>query len=63
MLVALGFLSAGLVALVIAPAFWARAVRMTDKRLRERLPVTEDEVRAEKGSSRPSWSRRATVLS
>jgi prefoldin subunit 5 len=62
MLVALGFLSAGLVALVIAPAFWARAVRMTDKRLRERLPVTEDEVRAEKDRIRAEAAMRIHKL-
>jgi chromosome segregation ATPase len=62
MLVALGFLSAGLVALVVAPAFWARAVRMTDKRLRERLPVSEDEVRADKDRIRAEAAVRVHKL-
>jgi hypothetical protein len=62
MLVALGFLFAGLVTLIVAPAFWARAVRMTDKRLRERLPVSEDEVRADKDRIRAEAAMRIHKL-
>jgi hypothetical protein len=62
MLVALGFLSAGLLALLVAPAFWARAVRMTDKRLRERLPVSEDEIRADKDRIRAEAALRIHKL-
>jgi hypothetical protein len=47
MFVALGFLSAVLLAFVIAPAFWARAVRLTTERIRAALPLTEREIRAE----------------
>ena len=45
MLVALGFLTATLLALTFAPAFWSRAVRLTTQRIKERLPVTETEIR------------------
>jgi hypothetical protein len=62
LLVALGFLSAGLLTLVLAPAFWARAVRMTDKRLRERLPISEDEVRADKDRIRAEAAMRIHKL-
>ena len=62
MLVVLGFLSAGLLALLVAPAFWARAVRMTDKRLRERLPVSEDEIRADKDRLRAEAAMRIHKL-
>lgn len=48
MLVALGFLAAMLLALVLAPAFWARAVRLTARRVKEAMPFTEAEIRADK---------------
>lgn len=48
LLVALGFLAASLIALLLAPAFWRRAVRLTSRRIREQLPVNEREVAAEK---------------
>ena len=38
MLVALGFLTAALLALTFAPAFWSRAVRLTTQRIKERDP-------------------------
>ncbi len=56
MLVALGFLSAALLALTIAPAFWSRAVRLTTQRIKERLPVTESEVRADKDRLRAEFA-------
>ena len=48
LLIALGFLAAALIALLLAPAFWRRAVRLTSRRIREQLPVNEREVAAEK---------------
>jgi hypothetical protein len=47
MLVALGFLIASLLALLLASAFWSRAVRLTTKRLKESMPVSEPEIRAD----------------
>jgi uncharacterized coiled-coil protein SlyX len=48
MLVALGFLAACLLALMIAPAFYSRAVRLTTRRLKESMPLSEVEIRADK---------------
>ena len=54
MLVSLGFLAATLLALLIAPAAWARAVRLTTHRIRNSLPINETEIRAEKDQLRAS---------
>ena len=56
MLVALGFLTATLLALTFAPAFWSRAVRLTTQRIKERLPVTETEIRADKDRLRAEFA-------
>ncbi len=48
MFVLLGFLCAVLLGFIVAPAFWARAVRLTTERLRATLPLTEAEIRAER---------------
>ena len=47
MFVSLGFLAAVLLGFVIAPAFWARAVRLTSERMRAALPLNEREIKAE----------------
>jgi uncharacterized coiled-coil protein SlyX len=46
MLIALGFLSALLLVLLAAPAFWSRAVRLTTRRLQQTLPLSQMEVEA-----------------
>ncbi len=56
MLVTLGFLTAALLALMFAPAFWSRAVRLTTQRIKERLPVTETEIRADKDRLRAEFA-------
>ncbi len=56
MLITLGFLAATLLALTVAPAFWARAVRLTTQRIKERLPVTETEIRADKDRLRAEFA-------
>ena len=56
MLVTLGFLTATLLSLTIAPAFWSRAVRLTTQRIKERLPVTETEIRADKDRLRAEFA-------
>ena len=56
MLVALGFLAASLVALVIAPAFWARAVRLTSNRIKDAMPLSEIEIRADKDRIRAEYA-------
>ena len=62
MLVALGFLSATLLALLIAPAFWSRAVRLTTRRLKEQLPLTDAEIRADKDRLRADYAIRVHKL-
>ena len=59
---ALGFLTATLVALLLAPAFWSRAVRLTTRRIKEQLPVTEAEVVAEKDRLRAKHALRVHQL-
>ncbi|MGH6848265.1 MAG: hypothetical protein ACREC0_12760 [Methylocella sp.] len=46
MFFALGFLVAGLIALAVAPAFWARAIRLSTRRLEMQLPLSPEEIRA-----------------
>jgi hypothetical protein len=48
LLVALGFLIASLLGLLLASAFWSRAVRLTTQRLREAMPVSESEIKADR---------------
>lgn len=48
MFVSLGFLCALLLGFVVAPAFWARAVRLTTERMRASLPLTEQEISADR---------------
>ncbi|MEO0618558.1 MAG: hypothetical protein AAFZ01_04695 [Pseudomonadota bacterium] len=52
MLIGLGFFAATLLALLVAPAAWARAVRITSHRIRSSLPINETEIRAEKDQLR-----------
>ncbi len=56
MLVALGFLASSLLALMIAPLFWARAVRLTSRRIKESMPVSEIEIRADKDRIRAEYA-------
>lgn len=56
MLVALGFLAATLLALLVAPAFWARAVRLTTGRIKDSMPLTEVEIRADKDRLRAEYA-------
>src|SRR5262249_55671894 len=46
MLVGLGFLAASLLGLLVASAFWSRAVRLTTARIKQPVPVSEQETRA-----------------
>ncbi|MEL6871654.1 MAG: hypothetical protein AAFO62_02435, partial [Pseudomonadota bacterium] len=45
----LGFLIAGTLAVLFAPVFWARAVRLTTEDLKRSIPMTEEEIAAERG--------------
>ena len=53
---ALGVLAAGLVALVIMPAVWKRAVRLTKRRIEAATPITMAEFRADKDQLRAEFA-------
>lgn len=52
MIFALGFLSAGLLALIGLPALWRRALRLTRRRLEMQLPLSPAEIVAERDQVR-----------
>lgn len=52
MLVALGFLLAGFFVVLLAPAYRARVARITGERIRAALPITEQELAADKDRMR-----------
>ena len=56
MLAAMGFTAASLLALLLAPAFWSRAVRLTNQRLRAAMPLSEHEIRADKDLLRAEFA-------
>jgi uncharacterized coiled-coil protein SlyX len=56
MFAVLGFLAASLLWLLAAPSFWARAVRLTTERMREAMPLTEAEIRADKDRMRAEYA-------
>jgi predicted nucleic acid-binding Zn-ribbon protein len=51
-----GFLSAVLLALLVAPAFRRRAVRLTERRIRATVPLTMNEIQAEKDGLRAEFA-------
>lgn len=53
---ALGLLAAGLVALIIMPAVWKRAVRLTKRRIEAATPITLAEFRADKDQLRAEFA-------
>ena len=48
----LGFLTAGFLVLLVAPAVWRRTVSVTRQRVEAKLPMTLEEIRADKDSLR-----------
>ncbi len=52
----LGFLTAGFLALVIAPAVWRRAVRLTRKRVEASVPMSLEEIQADKDRLRAEFA-------
>ncbi len=52
----LGLLVAGLLALIILPAVWRRAVRLTKKRIEAATPMTMSEFRADKDQLRAEFA-------
>lgn len=59
---ALGFLTAGFLALLVAPAFWRRAVNLTRKRVEASMPMTLDEIQADKDRMRAEFAMSARRL-
>ncbi|HTM76545.1 MAG TPA: hypothetical protein VL133_02810, partial [Devosia sp.] len=53
---ALGLLAASLVALIIMPAVWKRAVRLTKRRIEAATPITMAEFRADKDQLRAEFA-------
>lgn len=52
----LGFLSAGLIALIVAPMVWRRAVALTKKRIEASVPLTLTEIQADKDRMRAEFA-------
>jgi len=52
----LGFLCAGFLALMVAPAVWRRAVAMTRKRIEATVPLTLGEIQADKDRMRAEFA-------
>lgn len=52
----LGFLTAGFLALMVAPAIWRRAVTLTRRRLEASLPLTVNEIQADKDRMRAEFA-------
>ena len=53
---ALGLLTAGLLGLMIAPAVWRRAVRLTRTRIERSVPLTLSEIQADKDQLRAEFA-------
>ena len=56
MYVALGFLIASLLALMVAPAFWKRAVRLTRRRVEMTMPMSAADIQADKDQLRAEFA-------
>lgn len=52
----LGFLSAGFLALLVAPSIWRRAVALTRKRVEASVPLSLDEIQADKDRMRAEFA-------
>jgi chromosome segregation ATPase len=56
MVFALGFLVAGFIALAATPAFWARAIRLSTRRLEMQLPLSFEEIQASRDLLRAEFA-------
>ncbi|RUX31391.1 hypothetical protein EOA13_05220 [Mesorhizobium sp. M7A.F.Ca.US.011.01.1.1] len=52
----LGFLCAGFLALMVAPAIWRRAVALTRRRVESSIPLTQTEIQADKDRTRAEYA-------
>jgi len=62
MLALLGFLTAALLALFIAPLYRRRVARLTTQALKRSMPLTETEIRADKDRLRAEFAIRIHKL-
>jgi hypothetical protein len=62
MLVLLGVLLATLVVIIVAPAYRRRVMRLTSERIRQAVPLTEAEIRADKDRLRAQYAIRVHKL-
>src|SRR5687767_664969 len=62
MLVLLGFFIASLVWLLLASAFWSRAVRLTTERLKRSMPISESDIRADRDRLRAEHALKVHAL-
>jgi hypothetical protein len=62
MLIALGFLIASLIGVLIAPSLWSRASRLSKKRLEATLPLTLAEIEATQDQLRATYAVRVRRL-
>ncbi|TPL83903.1 hypothetical protein FJ950_16985 [Mesorhizobium sp. B2-3-14] len=53
---ALGFLCAGFLALMVAPAVWRRAIALTRRRIEASIPLTQAEIQADKDRIRAEYA-------
>lgn len=56
LLFGLGFLSAALIAMLVAPAIHGRIVRYTENRIKATLPISPQEVRAQRDMARATYA-------
>lgn len=56
MLIALGFLAASLIGLLVVPALWSRAVRLTTRRITQTVPLTAMEIEADRDKVRAEYA-------
>lgn len=59
---ALGFLSAGILALIVMPPLWRRAVRLARRNMERTLPMTRAEIQAEKDQIRAGFALSTRTL-
>lgn len=62
MLIALGFLVASLIGVLLAPSLWNCAARLSKKRLEGTLPLTLSEIEATQDQLRASYAVRLRRL-
>ena len=62
MFFALGLATAGLLAFMVAPLVWRRAVRLTRARIEHAVPLTLSEIKADKDQLRAEFAMSARRL-